>query len=156
MGAPVGVVLRHEHALEMRDGLHVDGMYVGRPVVAVFVVCVYVAQNGAPLCCFSARRQLSALQPFRGMISFTACSSASRLASRFVGGADEAGGLPGRNLKDVLTEGQYRDRFDYPRDTNDCVPEVTVAVVAAVLYLVSRCWYPRKYRLIRSDSDSVS
>lgn len=138
MGAPVGVVLRHEHALEIRDGLHVEGMYVGRPVVAVFVVCVYVAQNGAPVWRLKARRQLSALQPFRGIISFTACSSASRLASRFLAGADGAGRLPGRNLKEVLTEGQYRDRFGYPRNTHDCVPEVTVAVVDAVLHLVSR------------------
>lgn len=30
-------VLRQEHALETREGPHVDGIYVGKPVVAVCV-----------------------------------------------------------------------------------------------------------------------
>ena len=90
----------------MREGLHCVGMYVGRPVVAVLVVCVYVAQNGAPVWRLKARRQLSALHSPRGRIPLTACSSTSGLARRFLAGADEAGGLPGRKMLDVLTGGQ--------------------------------------------------
>ena len=68
----------------------------------MFVVCVYVAQNGGPVWPFKARRQLSALHVFRGRISLTASSSASGLARRFMGRRVEVGGLPGRNSVDVL------------------------------------------------------
>lgn len=46
--ALVEVLVKQLQALEILDRLHSVGMYVGRPVVAVVVAVVYVAQKVAP------------------------------------------------------------------------------------------------------------